>query len=84
MTPVKLEPVALRSRVKHSTTEPLRTSASTDRQVEREREEGERCSFLISSFFNSENSSTYFKVTCNISLKIILIDEMSLSDCISL
>ena len=38
------------------------------------------CSFLISSFFfNSENSSTYFKASC-ISLQKILIDEMSLSD----
>ena len=31
-------------------------------------------------FFNSENSSTYFKASC-ISLQKILIDEMSLSDC---
>ena len=62
-------------------------SASTDRQVERERErERERdvCSFWNSSFFfNSENSSTYFKASC-ISLQKILIDEMSLSDCITL
>ena len=35
------------------------------------------CSFLISSFFNSDNSSTYFMY---ISLQKILIDEMSLSD----
>ena len=34
-------------------------------------------------FFDSENSSTYFKVSC-ISLQKILIDEMSLSDCIAL
>ena len=34
-------------------------------------------------FFNSENSSTYFKASC-ISLQKILIDEMSLSDCITL
>ena len=31
-------------------------------------------------FFNSENSSTFFKVSC-LSLQKILIDEMSLSDC---
>ena len=53
-------------------------SASTDRQVERERErERERdvCYYLISSFFNSENSSMYFKVSC-LSLQKILIDEI--------
>ena len=54
--------------------------SSTSREREREREGG---SFCISSFFNSENSSTYFKVSC-ISLQKILIDEMSLSDCITL
>ena len=32
-------------------------------------------------FFNSKSSSTYFKDSC-ISLQKILIDEMSLSDCI--
>ena len=37
-----------------------------------------RVFFLISSFFfNSENSSTYFKVSC-ISLQKILIDEITL------
>ena len=51
------------------------------REREREREgERERC-FVI--FLNSENSSTYFKVSC-ISLQKILIDEMSsLSDFIT-
>ena len=29
MTPVRLEPAALRSRVKHSTTEPLRSQSSS-------------------------------------------------------
>ena len=36
--------------------------------------------FEFRHFFNSENSSTYFKASC-ISLQKILIDEMSLSDC---
>ena len=61
-------------------------STSTDRQVERERErEREMCVLFDFRhfFFNSENSSTYFKVSC-ISLQKILIDEMSLSDCITL
>ena len=51
---------------------------STSRERERERER-ERCvcSFWISSFFNSENSPTYFKVSC-ISLQKILIDEITL------
>ena len=57
-------------------------SKCIDRSTSRERER--EVFFLISSFFNSENSSTYFKVSCNISLQIILIDEMSSSDCISL
>ena len=59
-------------------------SASTDRQGERERER-ERYVFFLNFviFFNSENSSTYFKASC-ISLQKILIDEMSLSDCITL
>ena len=35
--------------------------------------------FEFRHFFNSENSSTYFKASC-ISLQKILIDEMSLSD----
>ena len=39
--------------------------------------------FYRSFFFNSESSSTYFKDSC-ISLQKILIDEMSLSDCITL
>ena len=39
--------------------------------------------FEFRHFFNSENSSTYFKASC-ISLQKILIDEMSLSDCITL
>ena len=53
-------------------------SASTDRQVERERErEREMCIlFEFRHFFNSENSSSYFKVSC-ISLQKILIDEIS-------
>ena len=41
--------------------------ASTDRQVERERER-EMCVFFLNFvslfFFNSGNSSTYFKVLC--------------------
>ena len=58
---------------------------STSRERERERE-GEREMFVLFEFrlfFNSENSSTYFKALC-ISLQKILIDEMSLSDCITL
>ena len=62
-------------------------STRRERQRERERErEREMCvcvfflNFVI--FFNSENSSTYFKASC-ISLQKILID-MSLSDCITL
>ena len=53
-------------------------SASIDRQLERERE---RCVFFLNFviYFNSENSSTYFKASC-ISLQKILIDEMSLSN----
>ena len=47
------------------------------RQVERVRE------FEFHHFFNSENSSKYFKVSC-IYLQKNLIDEMSLSDCITL
>ena len=50
----------------------------------RERERESVCvlfEFVI--FFSSENSSTYLKVSC-ISLQKILIDEMSLSDCITL
>ena len=50
------------------------------RQIDKERErerERERCVlFEFRHFFNSENSSTYFKVSC-ISLQKILIDEMS-------
>ena len=61
---------------------------STRREREREREsesERERCVcvlFEFRHFFNSENSSTYFKASC-ISLQKILID-MSLCDCITL
>ena len=57
---------------------------STSRERERERER-ERYVFFLNFviFSNSENSSTYFKVSC-ISLQKILIDEMSLSDCITL
>ena len=54
---------------------------STSRERERERERG--VLFEFRHFFNSENSSTYFKASC-ISLQKILIDEMSLSDCITL
>ena len=52
-------------------------SASTDRQVERERERERGGLFEFRHFFNSENSSTYFKVSC-ISLQKILIDEITL------
>ena len=62
-------------------------SKCIDRSTSRERErERERCVcflFEFRHFFNSENSSTYFKASC-ISLQKILIDEMSLSDCITL
>ena len=51
---------------------------SIDRQVEREM----RVLFEFRHFFNSESSSTYFKDSC-ISLQKNLIDEMSLSDCIT-
>ena len=67
-------------------------SASRDRQVERERErdrqrerekrerERERCvCFEFRHFFNSEISSTYFKVSC-----ISLQKNLILSDCITL
>ena len=54
---------------------------STSRERERERERG--VLFEFRHFFNSENSSAYFKVSC-ISLQKNLIDEMSLSDCITL
>ena len=58
-------------------------SKCIDRSTSRERER-ERCVlFEFRHFFNSENSSTYFKASC-ISLQKILIDEMSLSDCITL
>ena len=60
-------------------------SKCIDRSTSRERErEGERgVLFEFHHFFNSENSSAYFKVSC-ISLQKNLIDEMSLSDCITL
>ena len=53
---------------------------SIDRQVERE-----MCVLFEFRhfFFNSKSSSMYFKDSC-ISLQKILIDEMSLSDCITL
>ena len=35
MTPVRLEPAAPRSRVKHSITEPLRSHRESDRQTDR-------------------------------------------------
>ena len=49
-----------------------------EREIERERER-EMCVFFLNFviFFNSENSSTYFKVSC-ISLQKILIDEITL------
>ena len=52
------------------------------RSTRRERER-ERCVFFLNFviLFNSESSSTYFKDSC-ISLQKILIDEMSLSECI--
>ena len=53
-----------------------------DREREREREREMCVLFKFRHCFNSENSSTYFKVSC-ISLQKILIDEMSLSDCIT-
>ena len=49
--------------------------------IERDREMCVLFEFVI--FFNFENLYTYFKVSC-ISLQKILIDEMSLSDCITL
>ena len=56
-------------------------SKCIDRSTSRERE---MCVlFEFRHFFNSENSSTYFNASC-ISLQKILIDEMSLSDCITL
>ena len=48
---------------------------STSREREREREREMCVLFEFRHFFNSENSSTYFKVSC-ISLEI-LIDEIS-------
>ena len=38
--------------------------------------------FEFRQFLNSENSSTYFKVSC-LSLQKNMTDEMSLSDCIT-
>ena len=44
---------------------------------ERERERGVCvCSFLISSFFNSENSSTYFKVSCRSLQKNLIVRDV--------
>ena len=54
-------------------------SKCIDRSTSRERER-EMCVcvlFELVIFFNSENSSTYFKVSC-ISLQKILIDEITL------
>ena len=51
------------------------TSRESERERERERERG--VLFEFRHFFNSENSSAYFKVSC-ISLQKNLIDEMSL------
>ena len=51
------------------------------RSTSREREM--RVLFEFRHFFNSESSSTYLKDSC-ISLQKFLIDEMSLSDCITL
>ena len=50
---------------------------STRRERERERESEMCVLFEFRHFFNSENSSTYFKVSC-ISLQKILIDEITL------
>ena len=50
---------------------------STSRERERERERERGGLFEFRHFFNSENSSTYFKVSC-ISLQKILIDEITL------
>ena len=52
---------------------------STSRERERDRERDVCALFEFRHFFNSENSSTYFKASC-ISLQKILIDEMSLSN----
>ena len=53
-------------------------SKCIDRSTSRERErERDMCVlFEFRHFFNSENSSTYFKVSC-ISLQKFLIDEIS-------
>ena len=56
-------------------------SKCIDRSTRREREMCVLFEFRL--FLNSENSSTYFKVSC-ISLQKILIDEMSLCNCITL
>ena len=63
----------------------INRSTSRERERERERERGREMCVLLEfrHFFNSENSPTYFKASC-ISLQKILIDEMSLSDCITL
>ena len=51
------------------------------RQIDKKREDVS--SFEFRHFSNSENSSTYFKVSC-ISLQKNLTDVMSLSDCITI
>ena len=53
------------------------------RFTSREREREMRVLFEFRHFFNSESSPTYFKDSC-ISLQKKKIDEMSLSDCITL
>ena len=51
-------------------------SKCIDRSTRRERERDVCVLFEFRHFFNSENSSTNFKVSC-ISLQKILIDEIS-------
>ena len=46
MTPVRLEPAALRSRVKHSTTEPLRSLYPTELQLNKPNSSDTEASFL--------------------------------------
>ena len=58
-------------------------SECIDRSTRRERERAMCILFEFRQFFNSKNSSTYFKVSC-ISKQKNLIDEMSLSGCITL
>ena len=53
------------------------TSREKESESEREREREMCVLFEFRHFFNSENSSAYFKVSC-ISLHKILIDEITL------